>query len=222
MTPTGSISQTLAPATEVAGARVGTIEGKSRPPDSNPITPHLAERLAEYMAQKASGDLSAPDMTSSSLSGAPENGASTRYVNRGTVAIGSGEAASGTTTATPITAAAVALKRLLGAPSLTEELAVRASKTLRDAAIKTSTRSPRHAALALLLSDALAFTPVEELEARSASRGALLDGYRLLLAPFVGGGGEELVVQALIEDGWKLTPAFDAANFSELDPEAFE
>jgi hypothetical protein len=222
MTSPESISETtVSPAESSAPAR--STEGGSQIPDLDPATPTLAERVAEYFAEKASDEAPGPSasMTSVAREEPTEHGDRFRpRVVRGSLAVRDSGPVPGPIS--PIASAAAALKRLLAAPSLTEELAVQASKSLRDAAVKSSTQSPRHAALALVLSDALAFTTVEEFDPGSDARAALLDGYRVLLTPFVAGESEDLVVRELLEAGWNLTPAFAAGTFKELDPEAFE
>lgn len=97
--------------------------------------------------------------------------------------------------------------------------AIAVARQLRDAAVRIKNRNPRHAALALVLSDALAFTDMSALDQSDTSRAPLARGFQSLLNPFVSGETEQFVVEKLLEKGWSLTPPFDVEVFGSLEPD---
>jgi hypothetical protein len=84
---------------------------------------------------------------------------------------------------------------------------LKASRLLRRSAIQENSRSPRFATLALVVSDALAFTLPAEVA--PAAKRPLADAFDLLRQPFIPGDAEESVFQGLLDHGWRVTAPFD-------------
>lgn len=91
---------------------------------------------------------------------------------------------------------------------------LRASRLLRRSAIQENGRSPRFATLALVVSDALAFTSPTDVE--PAARQPIADAFDLLRQPFVPGDAEESVFQGLLDYGWRVTAPFDPSKWDEV------
>ncbi|MDQ6775391.1 MAG: hypothetical protein M3071_04025 [Actinomycetota bacterium] len=106
-------------------------------------------------------------------------------------------------------AAAVALKLLvLSTTGEREEIGwLEVAQRLRRAAVVGRHRAPRHAAVALILSDALTFTPSGSVD--ESWRSALLEGLLALQSPFVSTDVERRLVRALLRAGWKVIPPVD-------------
>jgi hypothetical protein len=113
-------------------------------------------------------------------------------------------------------AALAAIKPLaLAEIDATDEVAwMDAAQKLRRVAATGRSQSPRHAAIALVVSDALTFTPSRA--RATASRAGLLAALRSLREPFVSAEMEREVVEDLVAGGWKLTAPFDASAFAEF------
>ncbi len=88
------------------------------------------------------------------------------------------------------------------------------ARALRFASAERRTSSPRVASVALVLSDALAFTPSSELTA--AARASLKAGARALMEPFVSIDEEERVFSSLIEAGWEVTAFFNPQAYAAI------
>ncbi len=88
------------------------------------------------------------------------------------------------------------------------------AQILREVAISERSRSPRHAGVALNLSDALMYTSPRQLEEREKAMGAVVRGYRLLLSEFVPLEEDQKLVQSLAENGWRLSAPFEDRLFS--------
>jgi hypothetical protein len=110
--------------------------------------------------------------------------------------------------------AAAALKALLSAVSLPETQWVETARLLRLAARMQRRSFPRIASVALLVSDALLYTPASALSA-DAMR-PLQSAVSLLTEPFVGNDAERELFEAFVQSGWRVTPAFDAERLSEV------
>jgi len=112
-----------------------------------------------------------------------------------------------------------ALRRIVYAEGPDDVAFLDASRALRRAMVTEEFRAPRHAALALIVSDALAFTSDETLDDWSRARRPLLTAFRELLKPFVPVEQERVVLRGLLDAGWHLTPPFDSEMFAEIEPE---
>ncbi len=114
------------------------------------------------------------------------------------------------------TSALAALKPLaLEEIDAADEIAwAEAAQRLRRVAVTGRSQAPRHAAIALVVSDALTFTP--KVARAPASRSGLVAALRSLQEPFVSADMERTVVQELLRGGWKLTAPFDAGAFAEF------
>lgn len=110
---------------------------------------------------------------------------------------------------------ALALRGLM-ASTLTDEHSIEAARTLKTVALRCKNRFPRHAALALVVSDALAFTEVAALTDRDVARSALRPAFSALLGNFIAATTERQVLDALLEAGWKLTPAVGTDDLSAI------
>jgi hypothetical protein len=105
---------------------------------------------------------------------------------------------------TVVSAALSALRRVLAKPPDSEQWQA-CARRLRAVTAAERDRSRRHAAMALLLADALSFTQPEDLRDEDRARGALESGWRALAQPFVSGDVERQVTQALAAAGWHLS-----------------
>jgi hypothetical protein len=104
------------------------------------------------------------------------------------------------------------LKRIAVDGSSDEADLMSAARCLRSAALELRLAAPRTASVALLLSDAIAFTPASE----ETNKAPLQFGLRLLMEPFVPSAEEERLFDRLLDGGWEVTNAFDAADYSAL------
>jgi hypothetical protein len=80
-----------------------------------------------------------------------------------------------------------------------------AARRLRAATAQEQNRSRRHAALALLLSDALSFTSPDDPHDGAAARSALALGWRALSEPFISAETERQIALRLVAAGWQIT-----------------
>jgi hypothetical protein len=110
--------------------------------------------------------------------------------------------------------AASLLQRLLVSPDVTGDEWMQVSRALRETSVEHRRFAPRVASVALLLSDALAFTPPEQVEGER--RRPLASGLQLLLEPFVPQDREEHLFRSLVTSGWRVTAYFDDADFTPL------
>lgn len=100
-----------------------------------------------------------------------------------------------------------------------EETWLDAYRRLRTTAVAEEFRAPRHAALALVISDALAFSTPDQVDAWDEARRPMLRGFKLLLQPFIPVSEEKGLLKELLETRWLLTPPFEAAAFASLESE---
>ncbi len=113
------------------------------------------------------------------------------------------------------TAASAALKDVALSPGEADEATwLEAAQRLRRAAVVGRDRAPRHAALALILGDALTFTRAASLS--QGWRSPLLAGLSTLQSPFVSADAERNLVRALLRAGWKLTAPLDEGVLREI------
>jgi hypothetical protein len=116
--------------------------------------------------------------------------------------------------------ALVALKHVAFDRGKNEATWMDAAQRLRTAAIVGRTRAPRHAALALIFSDALTFTLPEDVG--DHGWGALMQGLVSLQEPFISSDSERFAIRSLLEGGWSITGPFDVDAFSMVAPELFD
>lgn len=112
-----------------------------------------------------------------------------------------------------------ALKRVALDRVIDQAIWMDAAQRLRTAAVVGRSRAPRHAALALILGDALTFTDPEDLSEKSW--GCLVQGLIALQEPFISSDRERTLIRALLNWGWSLTGPFDVETFSRLAPDLF-
>ena len=115
--------------------------------------------------------------------------------------------------------ALVALKHVAFDRGKTEATWMDAAQRLRTAAIVGRSRAPRHAALALIFSDALTFTLPEDVG--DHGWGALVRGLVSLQEPFISSDNERAAIRSLLEGGWSITGPFDTDAFASVAPELF-
>lgn len=102
-----------------------------------------------------------------------------------------------------LTGALASIQQLLRAEPDSEVWQATARR-LRAATEQERNRSRRHAALALLLADALSYTVPSDLRNPTIARNALTLGWRALSQPFISTETERMVTEALGEAGWQL------------------
>jgi hypothetical protein len=113
--------------------------------------------------------------------------------------------------------ALVALKEVTLASADNELTWMNAAARLRRAAVECRRRAPRHAALALIMSDALTFTTVGH--DRPHTKTALITALQTLQEPFVSSQREREILDSLLRSGWSLTGPFDADTFADIAPD---
>lgn len=118
--------------------------------------------------------------------------------------------------------AAAQLKRVLRSAEFDEAQRLDAARALRDAAVRDKLRAPRRAALALILSDALALTDASDFDSFAEAKHSLNLGWMQLLEPFIPVEQERAILRGLLASGWRLTPNFDRERFAAVDPELRE
>lgn len=116
--------------------------------------------------------------------------------------------------------ALVALKHVALDRGNNEATWMDAAQRLRTAAVAGRSRAPRHAALALIFSDALTFTLPEDVG--DQGWGGLVRGLVCLQEPFISSDDERVVIRSLLEGGWSITGPFDVDAFSQVAPELFD
>jgi len=89
-----------------------------------------------------------------------------------------------------------------------------AARLLRATAVERRMRAPRTASVALLVSDAITYTPSKVI---AENRQPLVTALRWLQEPFVPVEAEEAMFDTLLEAGWDITGGFDAARYADVD-----
>jgi hypothetical protein len=90
---------------------------------------------------------------------------------------------------------------------------MRAARLLRQAALERKYGSPRLASAALVVSDALTFTELQDVD--EGRREPLRFALRVLTQPFISTDDEAAMFQAFLARGWYDTAAFDAERFAQ-------
>lgn len=101
------------------------------------------------------------------------------------------------------------LRKLLGSRFGDEELLIAATRSLRRTSRVLKNTRPRHAAFAMVMSDALAYTNASDVDGLDGWR-PFEHAYRRMLEPFIPSESEEALITDLLDAGWRLSPSFDS------------